>query len=87
MAAIVPEDEDVTRLRRQRNLFATIAICSLASIGLSVPRKISNYRELKAVNAHVVELQASIVYTQQQIQTVENRIIGIQLEIRKQQAQ
>ena len=82
MESLVLEDEGVRRLRRQRNLFATIAVCSLASIGLAVPRKVASYRELKAANAHLVEMQAAIVSTQRQIKMAQEEIQGYQQAIR-----
>jgi hypothetical protein len=87
MASTVPDDHEIGRLRRQRNLFAAVAACALASIGLWVPRKLANYRELKAANAHLVELQASIVSAQRKIMTAQEEIQGYQQTVRAIQAQ
>jgi hypothetical protein len=86
MASIEPEQETVRHLKRQRDLFAAIAICSLGLIGLAVPRKAENNRELRAVNSHLLALQASIVDTQRQIRVIEDQILGVQREIKKRQA-
>ena len=74
-------NENIDRLRRQRNLFATLAALLLASICLAVPRKLATYRELKAVNARLVELQLAIVQKQQQIRETEDRIERTQRDI------
>jgi hypothetical protein len=83
MASTVPDEQKAARLRRQRNLFAAIALCALASIGLAVPRKLSNYRELKEVDARLIWLQAEIVGTRQDIKNAEDKILGVQRAIRK----
>lgn len=82
-----PEVTYAARLRRQKNLFSTIAVCALAATGLALPRKVANYRELKAVNAHLLELQRSIVRTQQQIIDTQNQLTIIQKDIAYWQAQ
>jgi uncharacterized protein YbbK (DUF523 family) len=87
MASIEAIEQKVRRVKSQRKLFITISICTIASIGLSVPRKVANYRQLKAVNDRLVELQGDIVYTQQQIRLVEDELLAAQREIRKQEAQ
>jgi hypothetical protein len=71
----------------QRNLFATLAICSIASIGLALPRKVRSYRELKAANEHLVGLQEAIVANQQRIRDTQEQILQVQREITKRQAQ
>jgi hypothetical protein len=86
MASTAPDDEKVGLLRRQRNLFAAVAVASLLSIGLAVPRKVANYRELKAVNEHLVELQAAIVDSQRQLLSVEGQILEGQRAIGRRQA-
>lgn len=78
----IPDNGEAGRLRRQRNLFAAAAALALASIGLAVPRKVAQYRELKAANAHLVELQAAIVDTQRQIRAAQEDIVGYQDTIR-----
>jgi hypothetical protein len=87
MESLLPDDAGIGRLRRQRNLFAAVAIFSLASIGLAVPRKIANYRELKAANSHLVELQTGIVDAQRQIRAAQEEILGYQQTIRAWQRQ
>ena len=87
MSNPAPEEDRISRLRVQRNLFATLAVCSIASIALALPRKVASYRELKAVNAHLVELQATIVWEQQQIRDTQDQILQVQREIVKQQMQ
>jgi hypothetical protein len=74
-------DASAERLRRQRNLFGAIAMCSLASIAFAVPRKLANYRELKAVNAHITDMQSAIVRAQRDITAVEDQIRDVQREI------
>ncbi len=86
MAITAQDQDEITRLRRQRNVFAVLAACSLALIGASVPRKVANYRELKAANDRLVELQASIVGTQRQIRTAQEEIAGYQQMLRAWQA-
>jgi hypothetical protein len=87
MQSIVPDDAGIGRLRRQRNLFAAIAVCALASVGVAIPRKLSNYRDLKAANSHLVELQAAIVDAQRQIKAAQEDILGYQQTIRAWQKQ
>ena len=86
MPSPIPEGEEINRLRRQRNLFSVLAICSMASIGLAVPRKVAAIRELKAVNAHLVDLQAQIVQNQQLTRDVQNQILEVQKQIAKEQS-
>jgi hypothetical protein len=86
MATPVPDEQKAASLRRQRNLFAVIAICAVASIALAVPRKLSNYRELREVDARLIWLQAEIVGTRQDIQGVEDKILAVQQAIRKEDA-
>ena len=73
----------VKRTRKQRNLFRVLAICAVISIGVSVPRKIESYRELKSVNAHLIALQAAIVDNQQRLLEIQAKIIQDQDQIRK----
>jgi septal ring factor EnvC (AmiA/AmiB activator) len=87
MARTPLEEEKIGRLRRQRNLFATLAVCSVASIGFAFPRKIAAIREQKAVNAQLVELQTEIVQNQQQTRDVEKQILAVEQEIKKREAQ
>jgi hypothetical protein len=86
MAIHVPDEQRAERLRRQRNLFAAIALCALASIGLAVPRKLSNFRELREVDARLIWLQSEIASTRQDIRGVEDKILGAQQAIRKEGA-
>jgi hypothetical protein len=81
-----PNEAKINRLRKQRNLFVTLAVLSVASMGFAVPRKVASYRELKAINAHIVDLQAAIVDNQRQIRDVQDQILKAQQEIRKQQS-
>jgi hypothetical protein len=83
MASTVQDEQKAARLMGQRNLFALIALCALASIGLAVPRKLSNYRELKEVDARLIWLQAETVGTRQDIKDAEDKILGIQKAIRE----
>jgi hypothetical protein len=87
MASPPLELEGVRRLRMQRNLFSAIAAAALAATGLALPRRVADYRELKAVHARVVELQANIVVAQRQIREAEDQILAVQQEIKRQQAQ
>jgi hypothetical protein len=66
------------RLRRQRNLLAALAVCTVASVGFAVPRRLASHRELKAVNDRLVELQAAIVQNQRQIRAAQEQIQGYQ---------
>jgi hypothetical protein len=86
MESLVKDEETENRLRRQRNFFAAIAIFALASIGVAIPRKVSNYRELRATNAHLVELQTAIIDTQWHIRSVEGELLDVQREILRQEA-
>lgn len=83
MQGELAEEERLRRLRMQRNLFAVLAVCSVASIGFAVPQKIASYRELKAVNEHLVELQAAIVRNQQLVRETQDQILQVQGEITK----
>jgi hypothetical protein len=71
----------------QRNLFAVLAVCSVVSIALAVRSKVASYRELSAVNLHLVVLQSTIVWEQQQIRETQAQILQIQREITKRRAQ
>lgn len=84
MANTVPDDEKDGRFRRQRNLFAAVAVCSLALGALAVPRKIARHRELRALNDRIVALQRSIVIDQLTIREVEKQILDVQQQIRSQ---
>ena len=77
------EEGAIGRLRRQRNLCAALAVCSVASIGLALPHRVSSYRELKAVNEHLIELQAAIVQNQQQTRDAQAQILQVQREMAK----
>jgi uncharacterized protein YbbK (DUF523 family) len=87
MPSPISEEQEIGRLRKQRNLFSVLAICSVASIGFAFPRKIAAIRELKAVNSHLVELQAEIVQNQQQTRDVQSRILEVQKQIAKEESQ
>jgi hypothetical protein len=82
MANETQEEGEAGRLRRQRNLFRAVAAVAVASIGAALPRKVANYRELRAANAHVVELQAEIVDAQRHIRIAQEQILGYQATIR-----
>lgn len=71
-------------MRKQRNLYATLAICSIAAIAFAVPRKVASYRELKSANTQLVALQRAIVEEQRQIREVQEKIVKVQQEIRSQ---
>jgi TolA-binding protein len=85
MSADESKNEMMSQLLRQRNLFAVLAACFVASIGFAVPRKIASYRESNAVDNRIVELQEAIVRTQQHIRDIEAQITRDQQEIRKRQ--
>jgi len=72
----------IRRLKVQRNWYATLAVCSLACIGFALPTKIAHYRELKAIDAHLVDLQATIVLYQQRTSVAQNEILKMQQQIR-----
>jgi hypothetical protein len=72
------EEARIRRLRSQRNLLAALAVCTVASAGLAVPRRLASHRELKAVNNRLVELQAAIVQNQRTIRGAEEQILGYQ---------
>jgi hypothetical protein len=86
MPSPAPEEDRISRFRTQRNLFAILAVCSIASIGLALPRKVASYRELKAANERLVGLQEAIVENQQRIRDTQDQILLIQREITKRQA-
>jgi hypothetical protein len=74
---------EIRRLRRQRNLFAGLAVLSLMiALGSSLPRRLRNYWELKKLNAEVVWLQGVVVTRQDQIREVQAQIIRAQDEIK-----
>jgi hypothetical protein len=87
MPSPAPEEDRISRLRTQRNLFTILAVCSVSSIGLALPRKVTHYRELKAANARLVGLQEAIVVNRQRIQAAQEQILQVQGKIAKQQAQ
>jgi septal ring factor EnvC (AmiA/AmiB activator) len=75
------EGSAVRRLRVQRNLFAALAVCALAAMGFAIPRKLASYRELRAVNQHLVQLQRDIVENQQQTRETQEQILQSQQEL------
>jgi hypothetical protein len=86
MDSTAPDEGGLGRLRRQRNLFAALTACLLASIALALPRRVASHRELAALNARLVELQATIIGRQQQILATEGQILAAQQEIRRLEA-
>jgi hypothetical protein len=85
MKGTTQDGEKIRLLRVQRDLFAAGAVCFLVSIGFALPRAITSYRELKAINVYLANLQGAIVESQQQIRTVQREILRVQLEITKRQ--
>jgi len=77
------EEKLLVQLRRRRNRYVLVAVAALASIGLALPRMVTSYRELKAVNEETVRIQEAIVDQQQQLVAVQNQILRIQDQIRK----
>jgi hypothetical protein len=86
MPSLQTEERKVIRLRTQRRFFVVLAACSLASMGLAVPRRVASYRELRTVNARLVELRAAIVENQNQIRAIQEQIVRFQKEISERQA-
>jgi len=76
-AGVLPE-----RWRKQRNQFYVGAICGVASLLLVVPGRIRKYRELKAVNAQLVDLQHAIDSHQRLIRAVQADLIQTQQQIK-----
>jgi hypothetical protein len=76
-------DEALTeRLRIQRNVFIFLTGCSLASIGIMLPRSIHTYHQQKMLNVYLVNLQGLIVENQQQARAIQSKILKEQQEIR-----
>jgi hypothetical protein len=83
MQNLSSEGEKIRSLRRQRNLYAILAVVSIAAIGFAVPRKLASYRELKSVNDRLVKLQAAIVANQDSTREVQRQILEVQQDITK----
>ncbi len=76
-----PAEGEIRRLKRERNAFAVLAICCVASIGFAVPRKVSSYRELERANDRLIELQQAVVANQQRTRDMEAETLKVQREI------
>jgi hypothetical protein len=79
--------EVARRLKRDRNRFAVGAVLMIAiAMALALPRRVRRYREQKAVNTELLELQAHIRVMQGRVVEVEQKITATQLEIKKLQS-
>jgi hypothetical protein len=86
MESAAPDEPEMERLRRQRNLFAAAALAMLASVALAVPRRVASHAELKTLDANLIELQREIVEVQRQIRVAQVQITAVQDEIGKSHA-
>lgn len=72
------------RLRRERNLFAATALLLIAiAMALSWPRHLQRYREHKALNTELLDLQAQINSMQRTTIDNQREITSMQDEIRR----
>jgi hypothetical protein len=79
---MISEDDEAKRLHFQRNVAAVVAVILIVgSIGAALPGVLRRARELKAANAELVDLQASIVAIQQQTRDTQAEIIRTQEQI------
>ncbi len=72
----------IQRLRRQRNAALAFAVIALAAgVGLSLPRSLARYRELRAMQAELVNLQSVINSIQEQNLREQVRLREVQGQI------
>lgn len=73
---------DLEQLRRQRNAAAVFAVVVLlVGFGVTVPRSLARYRQLRAAEAELVGLQQDIIRFQNQIVKEQRQITELQQEI------
>ena len=77
-------NSDVNLLRRERNRYAAAALVLITiAIAVSWPRRLQRYREHKALNTELLDLQAQINSMQRTTIDNQKEIISMQDEIRR----
>jgi hypothetical protein len=82
MADPLINDASPKGLLRQRNIFLSCSILSLASIAFALPHRITQFRQRRHLDERLVNLQAQIVAKQLEITGLEKLIKAAQQEIR-----
>lgn len=73
----------ISRLKKKRNLYVSIAVVSLAgSLGASLPRRVKSFNAHKQANAELLRLQAEIVASEVKIRNVQAEILKIQAALK-----
>ena len=68
--------------RRERNIFAVVAVVIVAlTLAIALPRRVQDYRRLKALNEELINLQHSIGEVQREIVRVQGEILEGQRRI------
>jgi monomeric isocitrate dehydrogenase len=79
----VSDSPAISRLKKKRNLYVSIAVVSLAgSLGASLPRRVKSFNAHKQANAELLRLQAEIVASEVKIRNVQAEILKIQAALK-----
>lgn len=76
------ESDLETRIRRQRNLYGVLAVLLLVlTMAATLPTTLKKRHQLESTNNELLQLQATIHRTQDQITRVETQITKVEAEI------
>jgi hypothetical protein len=79
----VSDSPAISRLKKKRNLYVSIAVVSLAgSLGASLPRRVNSFNSHKQANGQLLWLQTEIVASQGKIKNVQAEILKIQAALK-----